>query len=186
MKEIEILVEVFSKKNDALKILNKFNFAGEKEILDIYFYDEKRDSLSPKKGRLSECFRIRKKDEVNYITYKVDQFDKKGQWLYSEEEETEVKDFDIIMKIIYNLGLKSLVQIDNVKHTFFTKEYEIVLEEVKGLGLFLEVERLNVEDGEDIVEVKKEIFKFISSLGIEFGPELNMGKPELMLNKIRS
>ena len=183
MKEVEILIKVKSEKNEVLAKLNNFNFAGKKEVLDIYFYDKKRDSLKPKKGRLTECFRLRKKDETNYITYKVDKFDKSGKWLYSEEEETEIKDFNIAVKIISSLGLKPLVEIDNIKHTYYTKEYEIVLEEVKDLGLFLEVERLNVGDEENIAQIKKEIFSFINAMGIEFGDELNSGKPELMLNK---
>ena len=75
------------------------------------------------------------------------------------------------------------MEINNIKHTYYTREYEIVLEEVKDLGLFLEVERLKVGDKEDIVFVKKEIFNFIKSLDIEIGEELDSGKPELMLNK---
>ncbi len=186
MKEVEILVEVLSEKEKALEVLNKFSFAGEKEVLDIYFYDEKRDLLKPKGDKLTECFRVRKKDKTNYITYKVDQFDGDGKWVYSDEEETEVKDFETIVKIISNLGLKPLVEIDNIKHTFYTEEYEIVLEEVKGLGLFLEVERLKVQEEENIEEVKKEIFNFINSLDIKVGPESNVGKPEMMLRKNQS
>jgi adenylate cyclase class 2 len=185
MKEVEILVEVKENKKDVLKKLNKYNFAGKKEVLDIYFYDKKRDALKPRGNRLIECFRLRKKDKTNYITYKIDKFDESNNWLYSEEEETEIKDFDVAFKIISNLGLVPLVEIDNVKHTYYTKKYEIVLEEVKNLGLFLEVERLKVEDEENIMEVKKEIFSFINSLNIKIGNELNSGKPELMLNKIK-
>jgi adenylate cyclase, class 2 len=183
MKEIEILVEVFSDKNKVLEILNRFNFVGEKEVLDVYFYDEKRDALKPKDGKLTECFRLRKKDKNNYITYKIDHFDDTGTWVYSDEEETEVSDFKVMAKIISHLGLKPLVEIDNIKHTFLTNEYEIVLEEVKGLGLFLEVEKLTVGENEDIIKIKEEILKFINSLGIKTSKELTAGKPELMLKK---
>jgi adenylate cyclase class 2 len=185
MKEIEILVEVFSKKEDVLNILNKFNFIGKKEVLDIYFYDEQRNSLKPKQGRLTECFRLRKKDKTIYVAYKTDKFDNDGYWLYSDEEETEVKDFYTMIKIISNLGLKQLIRIDNIKHTFLSPDYEIVLEEVKDLGIFLEVEKRDVNDNKEILLVKQEILKFIDSLGIKHGGELNAGKPELMLKKKR-
>ncbi len=183
MKEVEILVKVKSYKKNVLDKLSKFNFAGKKEILDIYFYDKKRKSLKLKNNHLTECFRLRKKNNKNYITYKIDKFDNFGKWIYSEEEETEVKDFNIVVKIISLLGLTPLVEINNIKHTYYTREYEIVLEEVKNLGLFLEVEKLKVGDKEDVVVVKKEIFNFIKSLDIEIGEELDSGKPELMLNK---
>ena len=183
MKEVEILVKVKTKKKKALEILSKFNFAGKKEVLDIYFYDEKRDSLKLKNNRLTESFRIRKKDGVNCLTYKVDKFTKTGKWIYSEEEETEVKDFDVAVKIVSMLGLTPLVEIYNTKYTYYTKKYEIVLEEVKNLGLFLEVERLKVKNNEDVNKIKKEIFDFIILLGIQIGEELNVGKPELMLKQ---
>jgi len=183
MKEVEILVKVTSDKDEALEKLSKFNFAGKREILDVYFYDKKRKSLKPKNNRLIECFRLRKKDKKNYITYKVDKFDNLGKWMYSEEEETEIKDFDTAIKIVSLLGLTPLVEINNIKYTYYTKEYEIVLEDVKNLGLFLEVEKLKVGDKEDVTVVKRKIFNFIKSLDIKIGDELNSGKPELMLNK---
>ena len=183
MKEVEILVKVRDTKKQAFLILKQFNFVGKKNVLDIYFFDEKRDSLKLIEGKLTECFRLRRKDKVNYVTYKIDKFNKNGNWLYSEEEETEIKDFDTAVKIISYLGLKPLVEIHNCKYTYHTKKYEIVLEDVKDLGLFLEVERLKVDDIEDIIKIKKEIFEFIVFLGIDFEKELNVGKPELMLRK---
>ena len=42
--------------------------------------------------------------------------------------------------ILDALGFTELVRIDNRKHTFTTDEYEVVLEDVKDLGVFLEVE----------------------------------------------
>jgi adenylate cyclase class 2 len=182
MKEVEILVEVKSSKEEVLKILEKFNFVGEKEVLDIYFYNENNEKLKPINGELKECFRLRKKDGKNYITYKIDHF-KDGKWVYSDEEETKVDDFEIMLKIVSQLGFKPLVEIDNIKHTFLTDKYEIVLEEVKNLGLFLEVERLVVGDNEDVHVVKEEIFDFIKSLNINVGEESTAGKPELMLRK---
>lgn len=37
MKEIEILVEVKSTKEDALSALEAFDFQGAKQVLDVYF-----------------------------------------------------------------------------------------------------------------------------------------------------
>jgi adenylate cyclase, class 2 len=183
MQEIEILVEVFDSKENVLERLKKFNFVGKKEVLDIYFFDPDKDNLKPKDNRLTECFRLRKKDSKAYIAHKKDKFDSEGRWIYSDEEETEIKNFETIQEIIKKLGFKELIQIDNFKHTFLTKEYEIVLEEVKNLGLFLEVEKLKPAKDENVEKTKKEIMGFIKSLEIKTSEELNMGKPELMLRK---
>ena len=47
----------------------------------------------------------------------------------------------------------------------------------------MEVERHNVDEKENIVKVKKEIWNWIKNLNIKVSLELTMGKPELMLRK---
>jgi predicted adenylyl cyclase CyaB len=186
MKEVEILVKVLEDKEKALAILNKFTPKGAKEVLDIYYYDPLRKELQITNGKSPiQWFRIRKKGEKSYITFKEDVFNKKNIWIHSEELETEIKDFKITEQIIKNLGFKELVTIKNKKHIFETKDYEIILEEAENLGLFLEVERLNVKNDENPEEIKKEIQEFIKNLRIKTEPESNLGKPEMMLKKLK-
>ena len=74
------------------------------------------------------------------------------------------------------------MEIDNKKETYTYEEYEIVLEIVKDLGIFMEVEYCTNED----VDVKKEktkVWNIIKSLGINVAEELSMGKPEMYLRK---
>lgn len=182
MKEIEILVKVNSDIETCKKELNQFELIGQKEVTDIYYYDPLRDNLKPnKKNEINQCMRLRKKGDNTYITYKIDKFDDKNIWLYSDEYETEVKDFDKIKQIIKLLGLKELLIINNKKTIYRTNKYEIVLEEVEKLGTFLEVEYCTNEDV-DATLIKQEIQAFISDLNIEVSEELHMGKPEMMLN----
>ncbi len=183
MKEIEILVEVKSPKEGALKVLEKFEYQGIKKTLDVYFSDPLRTTLQPDtSGRLTASFRLREKDGKSSVAYKVDHFNN-TEWSHSDEYETEVKNFESMYQVINKLGLKELIRIDNEKHTFITPDYEIVLEDVKGLGLFLEVEKLNQVPDSEIVQTKDQIREFIKGLGLELGDEQNAGKPELMLRK---
>lgn len=182
MKEVEILVKVLDKKAKVIKSLKKFKFLGVKKTLDVYFYDPLRANLSPdKSGKLNECFRIRKKNKKAFLTYKIDRFDNSNIWLYSDEYEVEISNFQTAIKIIKKLGFKNLINIENEKYTFLSNRYEIVLEDVKDLGLFLEVECLSANNKESINKTKKDIRKFIKLLDIKIGKELNVGKPELML-----
>lgn len=184
MKEIEILVEVYSPIEDVIKILNKFTYEGIKETIDVYYYDPTRKNLKPNsKGEIDECLRVRTKDNKNYITYKVDNFDN-GKWLYSDEYETEVGNIYMVTEILKKLGLKELLTIHNSKRTYVTDKYEIVLETVKDLGYFLVVEYCTNEDV-SVSSVKEEIQKFIDGLGIKISSELNMGKPEMMIKKFK-
>jgi len=180
MKEIEILVKVYSEKDKVIDILSKFEYKGLDEITDIYYYDPLRNNLKPINNQINECLRLRTKNNENFITYKKDKFDDNKKWLYSDEYETEIKDSDIIKTILKNLELKELIKIKNKKRVYKYNDYEIVFEVVDDLGLFLEVEYSTNKDV-NILYIKKEIQEFINSLNIDVSEELNMGKPEMML-----
>ena len=152
--------------------------------MDIYYYDENRIELKPDSNfRITKCFRVRKKDDKSYITYKDDVFDTNGIWLYSNEEETEIIDYNVIRNIIKKLGFKKLVTVDMVKYFFETSDYNIAIEDVKKLGYFLEVESKN-RSCSDVISEKKKIQSFLSSLNIKLSDEVNSGKPELLLKKL--
>jgi len=178
MREVEILVQVLDDKEKALKKLGKFEFKGEKKIIDTYFG-------MPNDMRYLEfkvSLRIRQVEGKCFIAFKKDNFEN-SKWLYSDEYETEVDNYESAREILANLGFNELVKLENVKHKYQIDNYEIVLEEVDGLGLFLEVERLNLDDKEDVQKVRSEIQTFIDGLKIAVSKELNVGKLELMMKK---
>ncbi len=180
MKEIEILVEVYDDIDSVKKKLEQFEYVGLKHTIDEYYYDPKRDTLKPDKdNQLSHCLRLRSKNNDYYITYKDDVFEN-GIWQYSNEYETKVESMDMLKEIFDRLELKKFIEIDNKKEIYKTEKYEIALEDVKDLGLFLEVEYCTNDDV-DIKEVKKEIQSFIDDLEINVSKELNMGKPEMYM-----
>ena len=182
MKEIEILVEVYDDINNVKEKLTKFEYIGLKHTIDEYYYDPKRDELKPdNNNQLNHCLRLRTKDNEYCITYKDDVFDN-DIWLYSNEYETKIENIDITREIFNKLGLKKFIEIDNKKETYKYNDYEIVIEDVKDLGLFMEVEYCTNDDV-DINNTKKEIQEFIDSLNINVSKELNMGKPEMYLRK---
>jgi predicted adenylyl cyclase CyaB len=182
MKEIEILVEVYDDYDKAKEILSKYEYVGLKHTIDEYYYDPKRNDLKPDKdNQLNNCLRIRKKNDEYYVTYKNDIFEN-GKWLYSNEYETKVESGLMIKEIFTKLGLKKFIEIDNQKEIYKSEKYEIALERVKDLGIFLEVEYCTNEDV-NVLNIKNDIQKFIDDLSIEVSKELNVGKPELYLHK---
>ena len=180
MKEIEVEVTFSNKKEEVIKKLSKFEYVGEKEIYDIYYYDPQRDNLKPEDDlRLNETFRIRKTNNTCYVTYKKQHF--KGKlWIYSDEYETKIEDYDTIKKIIFLLGLEPLITVHNKRKIYKYKEYEIELEDVEGLGIFIEVERIS--NDKDEMKVKEEIRDFIRNLKLEDVKELNIGKNQYLLS----
>ena len=182
MKEIEILVEVYDSIDKIKELLKKYEYVGLKHTIDEYYYDPNNSFLKPdKNNQLSHCLRLRSKNKEYSITYKDDVFEN-GKWLYSNEYETKVEDINMLKEIFNRLGLKKFIEINNKKEIYKTDKYEIALEDVKDLGLFMEVEYCTNEDV-NVVEVKKEIQNFIDKLNIKVSDELNMGKPEMYLRK---
>ena len=182
MKEIEILVEVYDDLPKIKEVLKQFEYIGLKHTIDEYYYDPKRKDLKPDKdNQLSHCLRLRSKNNEYSITYKDDIFEN-SQWLYSNEYETKVESIDMLKEIFKRLGLKKFIVIDNEKETYKSDKYEITLENVKDLGIFMEVEYCTNDDV-DVKIIKKEIQTFIDSLNINVSKELNIGKPEMYMHK---
>ena len=181
MKEIEVEVAFDNTKEEVMKILSKFEFIGEKDIYDTYYFDPKRTNLKPESDlRLSETFRLRKKDDKCFITYKKQHFEGK-LWIYSDEYETEVKDYDTMRKIIAMLELEPLINVHNKRRIYKYEDFEIELEDVEGLGCFIEVEKLSNCKKDEIL-IKEEIRNFIRSLKLKNTRELNIGKNQYLLS----
>ena len=125
--------------------------------------------------------RLRQKNNEYSVTYKDDVFEN-GKWLYSDEYETKVESLEMTKEIFNKLGLIKFIEIDNAKETYTFENYEIVIENVKDLGIFMEVEYCTSDDI-DIKTEKIKIQEFINSLGIDVSEELNMGKPEMYMKK---
>lgn len=182
MTEIEVMVTFDNTKEDVLNVLSQFEYVGEKEIIDTYFIDPLRKNLEPESDlRLNETFRIRKYNDTCYLTYKKQHF-KGKQWVYSDEYETKVEDYETIKLIVLLLGLEELITVHNKRTIYKSKDYEIVFEDVKNLGYFIEVEKLSSDD-KDELEIKEEIRSFIRSLKLKNVKELNIGKNQFLLSK---
>lgn len=183
MREIEVLAYLNDDLEKAKEALRTFEYKGSKQTIDTYYFDEKRPELKLNAtGKLMQCCRLREKGGKYYVTYKIDNYD--GDiWVYSDEYETEVTNLDEMKKIFECLGLKKLVVVDNNKHIYKTPQYEVVLEEVKDLGNFIEIEALYDDKKLTTQTIKDGIYKFMSELVLNVGEELNSGKPELLLNK---
>lgn len=187
MKEIEILVQLHTPVQETIKVLSAV--ATQEKIVDVvdsYFVDPLRPDLAPDdQCCLRASFRIREKGGKGSMAYKHDYFDEAGLWTYSDEHETEVGSISTALQIVRALGLRELVTVRNRKYVFNTASYEIVVEEVSGLGAFLEVELKSGDPSVTPAAAKAEIEKFIHNLGLETSRTFDGGKPELLLRKER-
>lgn len=183
-KEIEILYALDETIESATRKLADFENCGAKETLDIYYYDPLRKDLKPSPdGRLFASFRLRDKQGKYSMAYKTDHFEI-DTWSHSDEYEITISDFAKGAEIVKALGLKDLVRVHTKKHVFQDSRFEVVIEEVAGLGDFIEIEYRDPGTG-DVETLKEGIRRWIQDRGILVGLEMNAGKPELLLRATR-
>ncbi len=111
-----------------------------------------RDVLNPETGELQQSL----------MTLKVE-----GQVkLASEEYEFTVGDGNVARQILTALGWQEVVTVDKVRLESKTEDYTICIDEVAGLGLFIELEILT-EDSADVKNIQQQMYSFLKSLNID-------------------
>ena len=111
-----------------------------------------RDVLNPETGELQRSL----------MTLKVE-----GQAkLVSDEYEFAVDDGNAARQMLTALGWQEIVTVDNVRLESKTEDYTICIDEVAGLGLFIELEILT-EDDANVKNIQQQMCNFLKNLNID-------------------
>ena len=111
-----------------------------------------RDVLNPETGELQQSL----------MTLKVE-----GQTkLVSDEYEFTISDGSVARQILTVLGWQEVVTVDKVRHESKTEDYTICIDEVAGLGLFIELEVL-AEDEVNADNIQQQMYSFLKNLNID-------------------
>lgn len=118
--------------------------------------------------------RIRKTNGKFLFTVKQPQSNE----LDSIEHETEIHDPMEMREVLLLMGYHEAVQVHKTRRKTKYNGWEICLDEVEGLGSFIEVEK--IADEADAEEVQNELFAFLQSLGIKLGDKVTSGYDTLV------
>ena len=111
-----------------------------------------RDILNPETGKLQRSL----------MTLKVE-----GQAkLVSDEYEFAVDDGNAARQMLTALCWQEIVTVDKVRLESKTEDYTICIDEVAGLGLFIELEVLT-EDSADVKNIQQQMYNFLKNLDID-------------------
>ncbi len=111
-----------------------------------------RDVLNPETGELQRSL----------MTLKVE-----GQTkLVPDEYEFAVDDGNVARQMLTALGWQEIVTVDKVRLESKTEDYTICIDEVAGLGLFIELEVLT-EDSADVKNIQQQMCNFLKNLDID-------------------
>lgn len=173
--EVELKFPLLNPK-ELIQRLNEIAKPKQQNIFqrDTYYIPAHRNFLAKKK--VNEWLRIRETKNKITLTYKNYYPD----GIHCKEFETKIEDITALKNIFESLDFKEIVVVEKIRSTWIFKEVEIAIDEVKGLGFFVELESKSNLDFED---AKKLLYKILKELKAETGAQDFRGYPYMLLKK---
>ncbi|MDP2907191.1 MAG: class IV adenylate cyclase [Nanoarchaeota archaeon] len=159
--EIKLRVKNFKKLKKQLTKLGAI-FKEEMSNEDRYFTLKHRDFMKTK-----ECLRIRTIPEkkISILTYKprtTPKMKKEG-FIWKKETEIQVNNEKVLSEILKRLGCIELTTVYKTRKEFELDGFVLALDDVKGIGHFLEIEKIS----NDVITTKKRIWGLLEKLGFD-------------------
>ena len=173
MKEIEVKAKV---KNSDL-LLKRLKELGTKlsdpvsqnDIVYAFGDWESNQSINDR-----NILRIRQEDGRALLTLKRPGINE----LDSREEESEVSNPNAVEAMLLLMNYREVVRVSKVRRTANHEGMQICLDEVRGLGTFVEVERM-VDEG-NTEAIQEELFQFLEQSGISRDQRVLQGYDSLV------
>lgn len=158
---IEVEVKVRAQHADVERRLEDLGAerVAEKKQEDVYFAAPHRDFAST-----DEALRVRREDGDAYVTYKGPKMDDETKT--REEHETFVGDADEACALFKSLGFKEYGVVEKHRRVYEIDDATVTLDDVDGLGEFVEVER-EIADDTDTEEPRAAVLGTLESLGLD-------------------
>ncbi|OGI76007.1 hypothetical protein A3C67_01405 [Candidatus Nomurabacteria bacterium RIFCSPHIGHO2_02_FULL_42_19] len=181
--EVEIKVKVENLEEIKEKISKIGQLVKAIKQIDEYYVPFHRDFFA-KKPHPDEYLRIRTNPDKVVLEYDKS-INKRadGEHDHVEEYETEISDPEEFRKILGFLDFKKAMTIEKNREYWMCSGIEVALDEVKGLGFFVEAEaKGNFKNDK---EAKGACIAFLENLGIKDAENIQIKRsyPELFLNK---
>jgi len=159
MKEIEVKAKLRN-RNEVIKKLAELDCRLSDPFFqsDQIFVPKHINSLPADTG--VPVLRIREAKGKFILTMKI----RLTNGLDKQESETEITNPVAMKEIILAAGYKPMVAFKKERRKGKYNDWEVCVDEVEGLGSFIEVEQMS-EDGNS-EEIQTELFKFLQSLGV--------------------
>jgi predicted adenylyl cyclase CyaB len=150
---------------------NKFDKKGEKHQIDTYFEPELGINFEGKYLRVREDL-IKKTNSLDFHIARDD--------FATEEYETKIDNPEIARRILKELKMKERCVVDKKRESFQKGNVTIEIDDVKGLGDFVEVEIISDNEKDS----QKEVMRILSEIGVEENDIVSgAGYPDLIAQK---
>lgn len=175
MQEIEVKAKLQDRER-VIEALKKRGCAFTPEVVqhDV-IYTQNAGSLEKFRNN-TVYLRIRvKNDGTILFTSKTN----KGDELACQEHETEIASKEEMEQALFCMGYQKAVEVKKKRITTQHDGCEICIDDVEGLGQFIEMEKMSAEGNEDAVQ--EELFTFFESLGVSRDDRVLYGYDTLTL-----
>jgi len=184
--EVEIRVQI-SHSDKFTKWLNKNAEQNLMEFQEDTYYYPKHDTFiytdNHGKKQADKWLRVRKSDNESSICYKLVHRDKKGNFIYADEYETEISDSNILKGILNCLDYQILCTVSKNRKSWKYNNYLIFIDNVKSLGDFVEVELAEITNINNIEQEKLNMMNFIKKISNSDIIKIEGGYPWLLMEK---
>jgi adenylate cyclase class 2 len=155
-------VEAKAHLDDPERIISSIIELGGREIYftvqrDTYYRHPNRDF-----AQTDEALRIREEEGRSFITYKGPKLD--AETKSREELEVPLVDPQDLGGLLLRLGFEPVAVVEKRRRGYLVGTLEVCVDEVKGLGHFLEVEARGCED---LDEGRERVLGLLESLGLD-------------------
>jgi len=181
-KNVEVEIQVFIKDPDEVEIrLNEVGkFVKARNQTDKYYVLPHRDFFA--KEMPDEYLRIRHEDGKNHLNYSFLHFGEDG-WLKSTDEyETFVDKPEVVEEIFERIDMILKVIVKKMRKYFDCGDFEVTLDNIEGLGNFMEIEAK--KDFGGVERTREACSEFLKNLNVEYKIQKEMGYPRMLYKKL--
>ncbi|HDQ16732.1 MAG TPA: class IV adenylate cyclase [Candidatus Vogelbacteria bacterium] len=180
-KEIEIKVILKNKKKVLLFLNKNAKKIEKKEQKDSYFILP--DNNFFKENPVRRYLRVRSQEKSGSLDYHFCHLDENGKLLWTDEYKTRIEDSKMMIKIFENLGLVNYIEVNKKRLVYSYNGFQISIDEVKGLGTFIEVEFSTMEKLNKTKSklIKDKCWTILSEIGADWIDAPNLGYPDLLI-----
>lgn len=179
MNDIEIELQLKIEHTESLRqfLKEKADFIHDVIQIDTYYIPEHRNFLAV--DPVEEWLRLREQGDRYSITCKNWHFDQDGKSHYCDEYETDIGSKEQLSKIFNVLNMKIVATVNKKRSIWNYEDFEIALDQVKGLGDFLEIEYKGKDT--DVLQVRNTMLNFIKRFDCGKIYANNRGYPFMIL-----
>ena len=183
IKDVEITCEVFEEISTIVKVLEDkgFKYIEEFTLDDIYMKNDKTNEFAPKNGRITDTLIIRYVNEDDKkIVCKRRNHNSNGFEISTEKSVLKVMSIEEAEKHLNILGYTRFLNMIDKNYMYENDEFIAYIQDVKDLGIFIELEAKKVENAEQNIE---QLIEFVKTLNLKIGTKFDIRKANLLYSK---